>query len=264
MLAVSKMKHSRFTIECALCLVLFAVAGCKPTPRYQMVGEPNADQPSPTPTPTPSPAPEATPVEGHPDLKKLSESVRPAVILVTVFDPSGKLLRTGTGFFVSDVGRIVTTWHTVEGALNGVAKTADGGIYNIAGILASSAPLDLAILSAEVKKVPFLVLSKSAKPETSMPVAVIGSPLAGLAGAPVEGKISAKQPEGNAEEELELTASVPAISLGAPVVDQNGEVVGVVTARNGKGRGSESGEAIERGKIGRGANWIRRNVSLAR
>ena len=221
------MKHFRFAIGCALCLAIFAVAGCKPTPRYQMVGEPNAEQPPST--PTPSPTPEPTPAEGHPDLKKLGVSVRPAVILVTVFDSSGKLLRSGTGFFVSDVGRIITTWHTVEGALNGVAKTADGGIYNIAGILASSPPLDLAILNAEVKRVPFLILSKTARPETAMPVAVIGSALAGTGGAPVEGTISGKQSEAN-EGELELNATVPATSLGAPVVDQNGEVVGVVTA----------------------------------
>ena len=227
------MKHFRFTIGCALCLAILAVAGCKPKPRYQMVGEPNVEQPQSTPTPTPTPTPEATPAEGHPDLKKLGESIGPAVILVTVFDPSGKLLRSGTGFFVSDVGRIITTWHTVEGALNGVAKTADGGIYNIAGILASSPTLDLAVLNAEVKKVPFLVLSKTAKPELGMPVAVIGSALTGSAGAPFEGTISGKESEAS-EDGLELTPAAPATALGAPVVDQNGEVLGIVAARNGK------------------------------
>jgi TonB family protein len=235
------MKYSRLAFWCVLCLAIFATAGgCKPKPLYETVGEPRADPLTPTPT-SPitqqSPSPSATPEGEHLNLTKLAESIRPAVILVTVFDPSGKLLRTGTGFFVSDSGRIITTWRTVEGAVNAVAKTADGGIYNISGVSASSTKLDLAILHAEAKKVPFLILSKTGKPDMSTRVAVIGSALAGNEGAPVEGTISPTESDETGDE-LELAARVPAISLGSPVVDPNGEVIGVVTARNEKNEGS--------------------------
>jgi len=129
------------------------------------------------------------------NLPKLANSVRPAVILVTVFDSSGKLLRSETGFFISDDGRFVTTAHAIDNGVNAVAKTPDGGIYNVAGIFASSAPLDLAILKADVKRVPFLPLSKNAKTEVGARVGVIGSALAGSEGAPREGAIAARQPE---------------------------------------------------------------------
>ena len=206
MFARSKMRHFGFSIGCVVCLAIFAVAGCKPTPRYQMVGEPNADQPPSTPTPEPDPRGDAG---RRASGSEETGGEHPARGYFGYrFRPVGKLLRSGTGFFVSDVGRIITTWHTVEGALNGVAKTADGGIYNIAGILASSAPLDLAILSAEVKKVPFLILSKTSKPGPGTSVAAIGSALAGNAGNPVEGTIASGE-SNESEDELKVTASVP-------------------------------------------------------
>jgi TonB family protein len=125
----------------------------------------------------------------------------------------------------------------MEGSANAVAKLANGEIYNITGVLASSTKLDLAILNAEVKKVPFLVLSKTTKPDADAPVAMIGSALAGAEGASVRGTFSAGDSDEN-EGEIKLAASVPAISLGAPVVDQSGEIVGVVTAPSEKGEAS--------------------------
>jgi TonB family protein len=179
----------------------------------------------------------SSPEKGASDLARLAAQVQPAVVLVTVFDPSGKLLRSGTGFFVSDTGRIITTLHTMEGAANAVAKTADNGLYNITGIRSSSMKLDLAVVDAEVKKVPFLPLSTNAKVGPEMPVAVIGSRLAGTDGAPLDGRISSSEID-ESSNALDLRASVPAISLGAPVVDQNGEVIGVVTAANGTAESS--------------------------
>src|SRR6266581_934735 len=38
------------------------------------------------------------------DLRAVAERASPAVILISVFDEAGKLLRTGTGFFISEDG----------------------------------------------------------------------------------------------------------------------------------------------------------------
>ena len=105
------MKYFRLACGCLFCVAVFAMTACKPKPRYQMVGEPSPEQPpatssptNPAQLPTPSPLP-SQPSEGQgPGLATLASSVRPAIILVTVFDASGKLLRTGTGFFVADDG----------------------------------------------------------------------------------------------------------------------------------------------------------------
>jgi TonB family protein len=239
------MKHLPLAIGSALCLTFFAVVGCRRKPKSDIVGEPSPDQPpsspiiaSPTQQPSSSPLP-SQPLEVKAekapslDLPKLANRVQAAVILVTVFDSSGKLLRTETGFFISDDGRFVTTARAIENGVNAVAKTADGGIHNVAGIFASSAPLDLAILKADVKRVPFLRLSKKAKAEVGAHVRVIGSALGGSEGAPREGAIAAKQPESQGDR-LEIAMPMSASSVGSPVFDESGEVVGIVGSAGAK------------------------------
>src|ERR1700680_763725 len=55
-----QMKYFLLACGCLLSLAVFAMTGCKPKPRYQMVGEPSLDQPPATPRPT-SPAQSPTP-----------------------------------------------------------------------------------------------------------------------------------------------------------------------------------------------------------
>ena len=236
------MKHLQLAIGYALSLAFFAAPGCRPKPKSQIVVEPSPDQPPSSPIiPSPTQQPSSSPSLSQPlaikaekaqslDLPKLANSVQPAVILVTVFDSSGKLLRSETGFFISDDGRFVTTARAVDNGVNAVVKTGDGGIYNVAGILASSAPLDLAILKADVKRVPFLPLSKNAKTEVGARVGVIGSALAGSEGAPRQATISTLEPD-----HLEIAAAISSNSVGSPVVDTNGQLIGVIVSAGEKG-----------------------------
>ena len=166
------------------------------------------------------------------DLANLESRVRPAVIWVTVFDSKGNLLRTASGFFISADGRFVTTAHAIEGGVNAVAKTADGGIFDVSGILRASKELDLAVLQAEVKPrklLRFLDLNKNDNPPVGVGVVVIGSALAGNEGNARQMTIAAQ-----ASNRLEITGATPGSSVGSPVVTENGEVVGVVTAAGEK------------------------------
>ncbi len=228
------MKLFWLTIRYALCLAVLAATGCKRKAEPETV--PQVTEQASTPAPI-TPVPTATPTPEKTHLEQLAEKIRPAVILITVFDPAGNLLRSGTGFFISDNGRIITASRTIEGAVNAVAKTADGGLYNISNVLVHSTKLDLAVLNADVKTVPFLPLAENAKPEPGTQVAVIGSSLAGSEGAPVEGKIAGNGAE-ESQNQFGLVAQVPEISLGAPVVGENGDVIGVVTERDQKEEGS--------------------------
>ncbi len=162
------------------------------------------------------------------DLAKLETKVRPSVIWVTVFDAKGNLLRTQSGFFISTDGRFVTTERAIEGGINAVAKTADGEIYNVSGILATSKALDMAVLEAAVKPrklLRFLELHKDADLPVGTGVAVIGSGLAGSEGSAREMTIASQGPE-----RLEITGATPLSAVGSPVVNRDGEVVGVVTS----------------------------------
>jgi TonB family protein len=231
------MRLFRLTLKCSLCLVVFATAGCGRKSGGQVVGEsPAAQSPSPPGVSSPILSPGSSPppqsqTKQRPtlDLSRLKNSVRPAVFWITVFDSSGKLLRTQTAFFISGDGRFITTAHAIEDGVNAVAKMTDGKIYNVDGILASSATLDLAILQADVKRVPFLTLSKSPNLEMGTRVGVVGSALAGSAEAARETIISTQQ-----SDRLEIAATLPPDSIGSPIVDANGEVAGIVVSGGDK------------------------------
>jgi S1-C subfamily serine protease len=151
-----------------LCLAIFATAGCGRKSTSQIAGEsPAAQSPSPSAVSSAvqSPSPSSSPIQAGQagggqqptlDLSRLEYSVQPAVFWITVFDSSGKLLRTETAFFISGDGRFVTTAHAIEGGINAVAKMADGRIYDVSGVVAASTTLDLAVLQADVKYVPFV------------------------------------------------------------------------------------------------------------
>ncbi len=146
-----------------------------------------------------------------------------------MFDSSGKLLRTENAFFISGDGRFITTAHAIEGGVNAVAKMADGRIYDVSGVLAASTTLDLAVLQADVKYVPFLTVNKNPNLETDRRVGVVGSGLAGTDGASRDVTISTRQPD-----RLEIAGPISSSSIGSPIVSENGEVVGVVISAGEK------------------------------
>jgi TonB family protein len=175
------------------------------------------------------PSPGRTPSS---ELGNLEAKVRPSVVWVTAFDPKGNLLRTESGFFISPDGRFVTTSHAVDGGVNAVAKTADGGIYNVSGVLTVSKSADLAVLKADVKPqtlLRFLDLNKTGELSAGARVAVVGSLLAGNEGSARETTITAQS-----SDRLEIAGATPASSVGSPVVNENGDVVGIVTSAGEK------------------------------
>jgi TonB family protein len=187
---------------------------------------------SPTTTPV-SQSPQATPGQTPSSgLENLEAKVRPSVIWVSTFDSKGNLLRTESGFFISPDGRFVTTAHAIEGGVNAVAKTADGGIYNVNGVLTSSKSTDLAVLKADVKPqklLRFLDLNKTGELSVGAKIAVVGSALAGNEGSASETTITAQS-----SDRLEIAGTTAASSVGSPVVNENGDVVGIVTSAGEK------------------------------
>ena len=218
----------------ALWLAVFAAVGCGRTSTSQVVGQ--SPSPSMSPGMTPARSPNVVPPTIPPreaktnqspssDLARLETRVRPAVIWVSVFDEKGNLLRTESGFFISPNGRLVTTAQAIEGGINAVAKTGDGGIHNVSGILAASKALDLAVLQADVKRVTFVEPNKNSNLSPGAGVMVIGSALAGNEGSVRETTIASQDPE-----RLEIAGASPQSSVGSPVLNTDGEVIGVVTS----------------------------------
>jgi TonB family protein len=230
------MKRVWLPFRYGFCIAFFVYALNSVT---QVVGEPllaQQTQPAPiTTTPQPTTAARLSqPTQANAsqtpssELANLETRVRPSVIWVTAFDPKGNLLRTESGFFISEDGRFVTTAHAIEGAVNAVAKTGDGAIYNVSGVLAASKEFDLAILQAEARRVPF-VRARNTDLRVGTGVRVVGSALAGNEGSAREMTIAAQE-----QHRIEMAGTTPVSAVGSPVVNQNGEVVGVVTATGEK------------------------------
>ena len=224
------MIQARFFLRCMLWITvfaesLFAQQSQPPPPITTTTQSRAAAAASQSPQATPSQTPSS-------ELGNLEAKVRPSVIWVTTFDPKGNLLRTESGFFISADGKFVTTAHTVEGGVNAVAKTSDGGIYNVSGVLTLSKSTDLAVLKAEVKPqklLRFLDLNKAGELLVGGKVAVVGSSLAGNDGTAREATIT-----GKSSDRLEIAGAAAASSVGSPVVNENGDVVGIVTSAGEK------------------------------
>lgn len=163
------------------------------------------------------------------DFAKIADQVHPAVVLISVFEPSGKLLKTGTGFFVSDDGKIVTSRSVMEGGAHAVATLNNGHIANINGIVADSDTLDLVVLKSEAKeRIPYVSPQKATDADEGRKIGVIGSPFSKVKPAYYERAISKRRADPSGDL-LELSMALPPHAIGSPVVNERGEVIGVVT-----------------------------------
>ena len=242
------MNTSRFIFFFVVLAVVLGVARCnsrttlqtstaKPAPSISPRSNSNLLIPPPNASPVVTPTASAVLAQNdtRADFKKAADRIIPSVIALSVFDSSGKLLRNGTGFFISEDGRFVTSHSIVDGAANAVAKTTDGKIYNVNGILAEGTLADIAILKAQVKeRVPFVSPNKSAPFEAGGHLAAIGSPLNGRDHVVSPTSIAGRKSDANSEW-LELTTPVPGESLGAPVINDRGDVLGLVTLQRDQG-----------------------------
>jgi tetratricopeptide (TPR) repeat protein len=180
-------------------------------------------------TPTPSATTAQQPqTASNADAARLAAATRPAVVLITVKDRTEKPAKFGTGFFVSNDGKLVTNAHVVEGAVSAEAKLETGATYNIVGVLKAAPEKDLVLLQADARSVPFLNVAQAALPEVGTSIVVVGSPF-GLEGTVSNGIISAQRVAQKNDQMLQMTAPVSPGSSGSPVIDSEGKVVGVAT-----------------------------------
>jgi len=233
------MNRSTLVFFVAVVVVVAVIAHCNSRSRVAEEHEPSTTATSPlvppaAPSPVIAPTVAATPIAQATatppfDAIKASAHVQPAVVSLSVFEPSGKLLRTGTGMFVSDNGKILTTRSLMDGGAHAIAKTVNSKILNVTGILIDAPSDDLAVLECEVKD-PVTFVSPRPEPlaDAGARVAIVHSPLGRDKVPAVESTVSKKHTEPG-RSWMELSTSVANDGLGAPVVNARGDVIGLVT-----------------------------------
>lgn len=165
-------------------------------------------------------------------IPEIVSKAKPAVLKITAYDSDWKPLRFGTGFFISDDGRLVTNLHVIEDAKAITAETVSGASYFCEGVLIQPQDLDLVVLKFKAKGVEKLVFGDSSKVTEGQRVIVIGNP-EGLEGTISEGIVAAIRDKPRL---IQITAPISPGSSGSPGMDEEGSVLGVATLSSKEGQ----------------------------
>jgi S1-C subfamily serine protease len=148
---------------------------------------------------------------------------------------------TGSGFLINDRGQILTNWHVVSGSQQITVTTPDKKNFS-ATLLDRDPDNDLALIQADIKgaKLPSLRLGDSDKVQIGQKVLAIGNPF-GLEGTLTTGIISSlarsiSDENGRTlEGMIQTDASINPGNSGGPLLDSQGNVIGINTAIYGPG-----------------------------
>jgi hypothetical protein len=138
---------------------------------------------------------------------------------------------SGTGFYVSKEGHIMTNHHVIDGCQE-MKVHSNGNIYNTIKI-ASDAQNDLALL--KVKEVPPFVFALS--PDGSFPlqdIIVAGFPFGDRVSSTLKftkGIVSSVAGLGNNYSEIQIDAALQPGNSGGPIIDNYGNIIAVAVSK---------------------------------
>lgn len=170
------------------------------------------------------------------------QTVSPAVVTVvgtvqgqtTVFGQTGEQTVSGSGFFISDQGYVLTNNHVVEGTQEVKVVLADG-TEETAQVIGTDRYSDIAILKADGNVPAVAKLGNSELLQPGETVIAIGSPLGDFKNTVTVGVVSATGrtiDSGNGyqiEDLIQTDAAINHGNSGGPLVNLAGEVVGINT-----------------------------------
>ncbi len=160
--------------------------------------------------------------------QEIARTALGSTVFLTVEDESGEPVRYRSGFLVHD-GEIVTNFHVVEGATGGYANLVSQTTkYTLQGVVAVDRERDLVVLKIAPSGTPVLRIGDSDTVQVGDPVYAVGNPL-GLEGTFSQGVVSGVRQFDN-QELFQITAPISPGSSGGPVLDVNGDVIGIAVA----------------------------------
>lgn len=186
-------------------------------------------------------------------IPQIIKKVSPAVVGIILIKPNQEVsekeqeedgfleLETGSGFFVSEDGLIVTNRHVVF-EVNGDYWAIWNGQRFYAEIINRDQINDAAIIRVKTNsKTPFLRLGDSKKLELGQTVIAIGNVLGGLQKTVSTGIISGLSRDILAKDEsynqtfelrglIQTDAAINPGNSGGPLIDMNGQAIGINTA----------------------------------
>ena len=161
--------------------------------------------------------------------RSVIDAARPAVVVIR----TDKAL--GSGFLIKSDGTIVTNAHVIAGSSAIEVKLSTGEIYRRTYVLASDEAEDIALLRIEAADVPALKLGSSSDVKVGDDVMLVGAPL-GLEETISTGIVSAIRVSESGNRVIQTTAAASPGSSGGPLLNNKGEVIGIISASIVKGQ----------------------------
>jgi len=163
------------------------------------------------------------------DLPALIKKAKPSIVVVLTYNQEGKQIGQGTGFFVAKNGDVISNRHVLQAASRSEIKLLSGEEYSVKRVVAEDSEGDLIRVSVDIPEEKVVPLSISPNPpRVGEKVVVIGTPL-GLDQTVSEGIVSAIREIPGFGKIVQMTAPISPGSSGSPVLNMEGEVIGVAT-----------------------------------
>ena len=164
-----------------------------------------------------------------------------AVVAVTVqiedVDNYGRQISgfsSGTGFFITSDGYVITNYHVIEGGTEVTVTTHDNEEY-AAEIVGFEANNDLAVLKVEGENLPSVTIGSSSDLLVGDQVVAIGNVLSTFASSLTVGYVSGVDrvvdTQGVAMNMIQTDVAINSGNSGGPLFNMKGEVVGITTAK---------------------------------
>jgi len=174
--------------------------------------------------------------EGDLDIQKILDIARPSVVTIQTGGPDSLFGGAGTGVVISEDGLILTNAHVIEGAGGNISVRFNDGTSAAAELVGASTDDDIALIKVDQPGLTAAKLGSSANLLVGDPVVAIGNAL-NLGGDPsvTSGIVSAKDREISdgsisLDNLIQTDAAINPGNSGGPLVNANGEVVGINTA----------------------------------
>ncbi len=164
-------------------------------------------------------------------VKKCSSSV---VGIVTETYQSLTQSSAGSGFIISENGYVVTNNHVISG-VDSINVVLSDGVSHAAYLIGADEYSDIAVLKVEATGLEAIELGDSDELEVGEAAVAIGNPTGQLMGTVTAGIISAVDRNimvgNNLMTLIQTDAAVNSGNSGGPLINQYGQVVGVISAK---------------------------------
>jgi regulator of sirC expression with transglutaminase-like and TPR domain len=163
-------------------------------------------------------------------IEAVAAKARPSLVLVRSTDRTGGELGLGAGFVIDSQGLIATARHVIGDGRDIVIELEGGKLVPVTEVYASSAHLDLAIIRIDANGIIPLPISDEDDTAQGREVVALGHPR-GFRNTIASGIVSGHQ-EFDGIRMLQLGMSIDHGNSGGPVLDRQGNVVGIVTMKS--------------------------------